>query len=253
MRNLTNTATNVVQAYNDIMRYRKYFGTQGNGTSTIPATKFSLFNNKVGDTDKNISTGATVTLKDADTSLFGQGGTIPNAESFTVVSIGADIRKYNVQATSEFVDDTVTSINITPVSTVNPAPLFENLRTQCSFELYRNSTDLLEQGNLEDYPSGLFVDGWGGESTVVPAVTQGTAAGLQVTYTKNGVTMMQNGNQWRKLAVEQVLAALDEFHGRLVFSREIALASSLLCGHIDILLRGFATVNYKGQQFTAFN
>ena len=237
------------QAYNDIVRYRKYYGTQGNGASVISATQFYLFKNSVGDFDKNISTGSTVTLKKSDCSLFGQGGVIPNAESFTITHIGADIRVYNVQATTAFTDDSVTSINITPVTVVNPAPLFENLRTQCVFELWRNSTDLLESGNLEDYPCGLQVNGFSGESTVVPAITQGTAAGLQVTYTKNGVSMLQNGNMWRELSVHQKLDALDQFYGTLNFSREINLASTLLCGHIDILLRGWAEIDYKGQQF----
>lgn len=252
MRNLQAVDTSLKTNYNDVIRYRKYFGTQGNGTSTIPATTFFLFKQGEGETDQNISTNSNVTLKQCDTSLFGQNGIIPNAESFTISHIAVDLRVANVQATTEFTDNSITSVNITPVSVVNPYPLFNYIRTQAVFELWRNSTELLEQGNVEDYPSGLFVDGFSSSAAVVPAITQGTAAGLQNTYTPSGLTMLQNGNRWRELAAWQMLAALDQFYGKLTFCREIALSSTLLCGHIDVLLRGYAQVNRTSKQMFGY-
>jgi len=248
MRNLLAQTTTLQTSYNDIIRYRKYFGTQGGGTSTIPATTFFLFKQGEGETDQNISTGSGVRLTQADTSLFGQQGQIPNAENFTISHIGIDLRTANVQATTEFTDNSITSVNITPVSVVNSYPLFNYIRTQCVFELWRNSTELLEQGNIEDYPCGLFVDGFTATTTAVPAV----AGGAQATYTPNGVTVLQNGNRWRELAAWQVLAALDQFFGKLIFQKEIALSSTLLCGHIDVLMRGKATVDRKSKQLLQY-
>lgn len=250
MRNLKATGQILQSNYNDIIRFRKYFGDNDTDvTSIIPATEFFLFKQGVGETDKNISTGAVVTLKEPDCSLFGQQGIIPNAESFTIMAIGVDLHLANVQGTTVFTDDSVTSIDVTPVSVVNPYPLFDAIRSQATFELWRNSTELLEQGNLADYPSGLSMNGWSGESEVVPAITQGISAGLQVTYTRNAVSVMQNGNGFRKLTVWQELASLDQFFGKLKFARQIDLANTALCGYIDVLLVGQANVDRKSNQF----
>lgn len=234
--------------YNDIIRYRKYFGALS-GTSIIRADTFYLYKQGVGEVDKNISTGSSVTLKECDVSLFGQNGVIPNAESFLVQAIGVDCKISNSQATTPFTNDAVTSINITPAILPNPTALLQNILDMSTFTLYRNSTELLEQGNLRDYPSGLCekADG-GGQIEVVPAITQGTAAGLQTTYTHNPWVFIQNGFAFRELTVWQEFQPLDQFYAELKVCREIDLSSTLLTGYIDFLLIGRATVKRDAGQ-----
>lgn len=246
MRDMSNTSASQKQGFNDIIRYRKFFGSQTGATSLIPATEFYLFQNSVGQADKNISTQAVVTLKQPDVSLLGQNGTIPNAEAFIITHIGIDIHVANVQATNMFTNDLITNLDITPVSVVNPYPLFDAIRTHGTFELWRNSADLLEQGNIADYPSGIAMNGWSGMSNVVPAAA-GFAPGAA--YTQNAVSVLQNGAGWRPLAVWQELKALDQFYGKLKFARPIDLNATALCGYIDVLLRGWAAVDKRDTQF----
>lgn len=248
MRNMRAESKITTGAFNDIIRYRKYFGAIGAGTASIlRATEFNLFTMGSGQVDKNMSTGADVTLLDCDTSLFGNQGIIPNAERFTLYGIGIDIHLSNWEATTPFTDDAVTSIDGTPLnSKANPYPLVDFLRSQCTFELWRNSTELLEQGNVADYPCGLSVAGFaGGSQATVPVLGVGPA---QATYDQNAMVYAQNGMAFRKLTVYQVLDSLDQFYGKFKVNREMVLTGTKLCGYIDFLLVGRADVKRTSGQ-----
>ena len=157
--------------WNDVIHDRLYFGDNDGGASVINATEFRIFIAEVGAATANISTGAAVTQTEADTSLEGQGGTIPNGEWFVINAIGINIRVSNWQATEPFTNNAVTSINITPVARVTPIPLYDALIEQCTFELYRNTNDLLEKGNIGEYPCEFGVNGFaGGSGASVPAL-----------------------------------------------------------------------------------
>lgn len=233
-------------SFNDIIRSRKYFGTEDvAAASVIPPKEFLLFRIGQGEVDKNISTNEDVTLLDCDSSLFGNQGIIPNAESFTIYGIAVDIHLSNYSPTSPFEGDSVTNIDINPLAFANPYPLVDVLRSQCTFELWRNSTELLEQGNLADYPSGLPITGFaGGSRASVPAL----AAGNQNAYEAQPMIFAQNGVTFRPLTVFQNLAALDQFYGKLKVNRQITLTGSRLVGYIDFLLVGRANVNRNASQ-----
>lgn len=246
MRPMTLETKKSTGYFNDIIRCRKYFGTvDAVAASVIPAKEFLLFRVGQGEVDKNISTQADIQLLDCDSSLFGNQGIIPNAESFTIYGIGVDIHLSNYEPTTPFEDDTVTDINVVPLNAVNPYPLVDTLRSQCTFELWRNSTELLEQGNLADYPCGLSVTGFaGGAQATVPAL----AAGAQATYDTNSMVFCQNGINFRPLTVYQNLASLDQFYGKLKVNRQITLTTTQLVGYIDFLLVGRANVNRNASQ-----
>lgn len=249
MRNMITAPKVTSGAFNDIIRFRKYFGTvDGAATSIIRATEFNLFTMGQGQVDKNVSTNSDVTLLDCDTSLFGNQGIIPNSEKFTVFGIGVDIHLSNWETTTPFTDDSVTSINGTPLNTgSNPYPLVDFIRSQTTFELWRNSTELLEQGNIADYPCALSTAGFaGGNQAAVPVLGAGPA---QAAYTQNAMVYAQNGMAFRRLTVYQVLDSLDQFYGKWKVCREIVLTGTKLCGYVDFLLVGRAEVNRASSQF----
>lgn len=227
-------------AWNDVMKHRKYFGTVGGGASLIQRGEVRIFENGVGQVEQNLSTGADVTLTDAESSLMGKGGTIPNGESFVIVGIGIQIELSGVQATTPFEDDSVTSIDVTPLSRSNPIPLLQTLKAQTTFELWRNSRELLEQGGIEEYPSEFGNTGFAGG---------GDAAGTGTA--DQNVYIQTNGMKTRALTVYQVLDSLDQFYGVLKFNREIDLASTLLTGHIDVYLVGRAMTNREATEYVA--
>ena len=236
-------------SFNDVIHHRHYFGTSGVGASVISAGEYQVFANGVGQQEKNISTGAVVTLTDAESSMRGKNGTIPKGDSFVIVSIGIGVSVSNVQATTPFEDDTVTSINVTPVFQVNPIPLVQTIMEQCTFELWRNSNELLERGNIDEYPTEFGFTGFaGGSGASVPAL----AGGNQNAYTLNPSVLLQaNGMKTRLLTVYQVLTELDQFYGILKVNREIDLASTKLTGCIDYYLIGKAVTKYEADQYVA--
>lgn len=236
-------------AFNDVIHHRLYFGTNGVSTSLIESADFPVFANGVGQQEKNISTGAIVTLTDAESSMRGKNGTIPKGDSFVITAIGIHIALSNIQATTPFEDDSVTSIDVTPITRVSPYPLLEALKSQCTFELYRNSDELLERGNIDEYPAQFGAQGFaGGSGAAVPAL----AGGAQDAYTVNPSQWIQtNGMMFRSLTVFQVLEELDQFYGIFKVNRPIDLADTLLVGHIDFYLVGRATTKYEARQYVA--
>lgn len=249
MRRVTQNAV-LTGKYNDIIRDRRYFGDVDAQTSSIWGTDETiLFNSGQGEVTKNLTTGADVTMKKCDTSLFNSNGIIPNAQNFVVMAIGIDIHLANKEATTPFSDDSVTSIDVSPLAVDNPYPLVDAIRSFGVFSLYRNSTEFLEEGNVADYPCGLYNSGWGGDGQAsVPAVTSGP---LQNAYTVNGFIVAQNGMNFRPLTVWHVLESLDQFHGRFQMCRSLDLTGTKLVGYVDFLLIGQANVDRKSQQMIA--
>lgn len=236
-------------SFNDVMHHRLYFGRNDAGASLIPSEPFRIFTNGVGQQEKNISTGATVTLRECDTSQDGRGGTIPNGQAFVCVAIGIHVSVSNVQATVPFTDDSVSVIDVTPVNRVNPIPLVYNIYNQCTFELWKNSDIRLERGVINEYPSQFGLQGFsGGSAAAVPA----TAEGAQDAYAINNTTLVQaNGMMVRHLTVYQVLESLDEFYGVFQPQRPIDLEDTLLAGHIDFYLIGMLATRDASRQFVA--
>lgn len=246
MRNMAYASQVVKSKYNDIMRYRAYFGDQNPATASLWTTdELILFNQGQGQVVKNVTTGADVTLKKCDTSLFNQNGIIPNAQSFTVMAIGIDIHLANVSGNVEFSDDTITQIDVNPVQIVNPYPLVNAIRSQGVFSLFRNSTEFLEEGNVADYPCGLYNSGWGSDGS---AEVSASASGDSEAYNVNGFIFAQNGMAFRPLTVWHKLAALDQFHGRFQMQRPLLLTGTGFVGYVDFLLLGQADVDRTSQQ-----
>ncbi len=236
----------IASKYNDIMRYRLYFGAADTSAPSVWNTDpVYVFNKGRGETVKNVTTQADVTLRAADTSLFNQAGIIPNAQSFTIMAIGIDIHLANVQANVPFEDDTITQIDVNPVQGVNPYPLVDALRTQGVFSLYRNSTEFLEEGNVADYPCGLSNSGWGSDGSAAVSADSG---GDSEAYNVNGFILAQNGMQFRPLTVWHKLAALDQFYGQFTLSRPLLLTGTGLVGYVDFLLLGQADVDRNSTQ-----
>lgn len=235
-------------SFNDVLHHRIYFGTNGSGPSVIQAQEVRLFENGVGQQEKNISTGSTVTLKECDSSQDGRGGTIPNGQAFVAAAIGILVSVSNVQATTPFTDDAVTSIDVTPIYRASPIALVEALSQQCTFELWRNSDIRLEKGVLNEYPCQFGLQGFaGGGQAAVPVLGAGPA---QAAYTNNHTGLIQtNGMLFRPLTVYQVLESLDEFYGVLQPQRQIDLASTKFTGHIDFYLVGLLANNDVARQF----
>ncbi len=246
MRDMKTTQSSIHASYNDVIRDRRYFGTSDvAGASVWTTDEIRLFEDGQGQIVKNITTGADITQRDCDTSLFTNNGIIPNAQNFTIMAIGIDIHLSNVQAAVPFEDDTITQIDVNPVQVVNPYPLVEYLRSQGVFSLYRNSTEFLEQNNVADYPAGSYNSGWGSDgSSVVPALSGGD----QETYNVNGFIMCQNGMAFRPLTVWHELASLDQFHGRFAVQRPALLTGTGLVGYIDFLLLGQCDLDRKSVQ-----
>ncbi len=228
----------IKSAYNDIMRYRVYFGdADPNATSLWSTDPVILFGKGQQSVVKNVTTGADVTLRECDTSLFNDNGIIPNAQSFDVMAIGIDIHMANVQCNVPYSDDAITQIDVNPVQTPNPYPLVDQLRSQGTFSLWRNSTEFLEQGNVADYPCGLYNSGWGSDG--------GSDSPSEAI---NGFIVAQNGMAFRKLTVWHTLAALDQFHGKFQVCRPLLLTGTGFVGYIDFLLLGQANVNRTSSQ-----
>ena len=249
MRNLSYAQGQMITKgyWNDIIHDRLYFGDNDGGASVINASEYRVFIAEVGSNTQNISTGAAVTQTEADTSLEGQGGTIPSGEWFVINSVGINIRLSNWQATEPFTNNAVTSINVTPIARVTPIPLYDAMIEQCTFELYRNTNDLLEKGNIGEYPCEFGVNGFtGGTGASVPALS----GGAQAAYTQNPTVVINGeGTRFRELAVYQELKSLDQFRGVLKVNRQINLASTLLCGRIDFYLVGRAMSDQSHTQF----
>lgn len=248
MRNMAVQTQVIKSAYNDIMRYRLYFGAANPASASVWATDpINIFGKGQQSIIKNATTGADVTLRECDTSLFNDNGIIPKAQNFQIMAIGIDIHMANVQANVPYEDDTITQIDVNPVQTVNPYPLVDAIRSQGSFSLYRNSTEFLEQGNVADYPCGLYSSGWGSDGSAdVPAL--GPAASTQAAYSVNGFIYAQNGMAFRPLTVWHVLDELDQFHGRFSMCRPLLLTGTGLVGYIDFLLLGQANVDRTSKQ-----
>lgn len=257
MRNYSQTQGNLVLegSFNDVMHHRLYFGRNDAGASLIPSEPFRLYSNGVGSQEKNISTGATVTLKECDTSQDGQGGTIPNGQAFVVAAIGIHSSLSNVQAVTPFADDADTQIDANAIFRENPIPLVEALYNQCTFELWKNSDIRLEKGVVNEYPSQFGLQGFagGGTSTVarvqadVPAgagFAPGAAYGMEAT-----VLAQFNGMMIRELTVFQVLESLDQFYGVFQAQRPINTENTLLVGHIDFYLIGLLVTKDIARQF----
>jgi hypothetical protein len=236
--------------FNDVIHDRLYFGDNDGGTSTIQSKDYRIFINEVGTQTSNISSGADITQTDADTSLEGVGGTIPNGEWFVITAIGINLHLSNTQATQPFTNDADVSLNVTPLYRVSPIPLFDAIMSQCTFELYRNSNERLEKGNICEYPCEFGNTGFaGGSGAAVPAVTSGP---LQAAYTTNPTVYIDGaGTRFRELTVYQELKQNDQFRGIFKVNREIALASTLLCGYIDFYLVGRALTDDQHDQFVA--
>lgn len=245
---MTKENTTVSGYWNDVIHDRLYFGDNDGGTSVIQSKEFRVFINEVGTQTKNISNGAIVTQTPADTSLEGVGGTIPNGEWFVISDIGINLHLSNVQATTPFTEDAVTSINITPLFRVNPTPLFDAIMAQCTFELYRNSNERLEIGNISEYPCEFGNTGFaGGSGAAVPVLGAGPA---QAAYTLNPMIYIDgSGTRFRRLTVYQELKQNDQFRGIFKVNREINLASTLLCGAIDFYLVGRAMTDDQHNQW----
>lgn len=257
MRNYSQTQQNLLLEgnFNDVMHHRLYFGRNDAGASVIPSEPFRLFSNGVGAQEKNISTGAVVTLKECDTSQDGQGGTIPNGQAFVISAIAIHCSLSNVQATTPFADDADTLINANAIFRENPIPLIEALNAQGTFELWKNSDIRLEKGVVNEYPSQFGIQGFagGGTSTVarvqadVPAAagfTPGAAYGMEAT-----VLAQFNGMMIRELTVYQVLESLDQFYGVFQAQRPIDTENTLLVGHIDFYLVGLLVTKDVARQF----
>lgn len=242
MRDAKNTAQSIVAQYNDIMFYRKYFGAADTGTSSLFNTQpVPVFTQGRGNVDKNMTTGADVTLQDCDTSLFNQNGIIPNAQSFTIMAIGIDIHLANVQPTTPYEDDTITQINLNPVQVDNPYPIVDYIRSQGVFSLYRNSTEFLEQGNVAHYPSGVYNAGWGSDGS--------HAAGANPA--QNGFIVAGNGASFRPLTVWHRLDALDQFRGEFKLCRPATLTGTGVVGYIDFMLVGQVDLDRKSTNLVA--
>lgn len=249
MRDLINTRGTVAVSgfLNDVIHDRLTFGTNGGGASVIEPKEFKVFITEVGGKVSNISTGETLTQTDSDTSLEGNGGTIANGEFFVITSIGINVHLSNVQATSPREDDTITSIDVTPLFRVNPIPLYDAIMSQCTFELYRNSNERLEKGNISEYPSSFGNHGFaGGSGASVPAL----AGGNQNAYSVNPTVYINgSGRNERPLTVYNELAPNDQFRGSFKVSTEIDLASTLLVGWIDFYMVGRALNSYERSQW----
>lgn len=236
---------------NDIIRYRFTYGAVNTGTtSIIAATKFYAFKKGVGETDTNLSTGALITLQPCDTNLISTNGIIPNAERFTIYGIGVDAHLASISATTPFSDNTVTAgsgtINVNPLAVANCYPLIDFIRSMATFKLIRNSFQVLEYGNIADYPCGLYASGWGSNGQAsVPAVTTGP---VQAAYTQNGFMTAQNGATFRKLTVAQILEANDQFQGEFEICRPATLTGTGLVGYVDFLLVGELELNKDNTQ-----
>ena len=250
MRDVLRTKESTLRSgyWNDVVHDRLWFGDNDGGTSTIQAKEYRIFINEVGTQTKNISSGAIVTQTEADTSLEGEGGTIPNGEWFVIQSIGINVQISNVQATEPFTNDAIVSIDITPIYRVNPYPLWEALQQQATFELYRNANELLEKGGIQEYPAPFGGNGFaGGTSAAVPAVTAGP---LQAAYTQNPMVYIQGaGTRFRDLSVYHELAQLDQFRGVFKVNRQVALAATLLCGCVDFYMAGRVMTDQEHNEF----
>lgn len=237
----------IVAAYNDILRYRVYFGDTNPATASVWTTdEILLFNSGQGEQVKNVTTNATVTLRKCDTSLFNSNGIIPNAQKFTIMAIGIDVHLANVWPTTPYSDDTITDIDVNPLQGVNPYPLVDNIRSQGVFSLYRNSTEFLEEGNVSDYPCGLYNSGWGGDGSATVPAAAGFTPGAE--YQVNGFIVAQNGMAFRPLTVWHELQQLDQFHGRFQMCRQLTLTGTGIVGYIDFLLVGQADVDRSSPQ-----
>lgn len=234
-----------VGSFNDVIHHRLYFGRADAGASLIEAKEYRVFTNGVGSQEKNISTDAIVTLSPADCSQDGRGGTIPNAQSFVIAAIGIQVSVSNVQATTPKTDDSVSTIDVTPIAQVNPIPLVEALYSQCTFELWKNASIRLERGVINEYPCQFGMQGFSGGSNAVPAL----AGGVQSAYNGNVTVIQTNGMMFRPLTVYQVLESLDEFYGVFEPRVGIDLADTLLTGHIDFYLVGLLAQDYEARQF----
>lgn len=246
MRNMSIKDQVIVSKANDIIRHRTYFGDADPLVASVWNTdEIQIFNLGQGEVSKNVTTGADVTMRKCDTSLFSNNGLIPKAQSFLVMAIGIDIHLANVAPNVPYSDDAVTQIDINPVQGVNPYPLVDQVRSQGVFSLYRNATEFLEEGNVADYPCGLYNSGWGSDGSAdVPAL----AAGAQAAYSVGGFIVAQNGMNFRPLTAWYLLTELDQFHGRFEMQRPLLLTGSGLVGYIDFLLVGQANVDRKSQQ-----
>lgn len=233
--------------FNDVMHHRLYFGRNDAGASVIEAREYRIFENGVGQQEKNISTDAIVTLTPADSSQDGRGGTIPNAQAFVMAAIGIHVSVQNPQATTPKADDSDTTIDVTPVNRVSPIPLVEAIANQCTFELWKNASIRLERGVVNEYPCQFGLQGViGGATASVPAL----AAGAQNAYTVQSSQIIQtNGMMFRPLTVLQVLESLDQFYGVFEPRVNIDLASTQLVGHIDFYLVGLLTQEDEARQF----
>ena len=220
------------RAWNDVIHHRKYFGTAGVGASVIEAGDYQLFSNGVGQDEANISTGGVITLSDADSSMRGKNGTIPKGDNFVITSIGIHLGLSNQQATTPFEDNSVTSIDVTTNTLADsPIPVVDAIKSQCVFELWRNSNELLERGNLDEYPAEFGNTGFAGAGA--------------------GSFFQTNGMKTRSLTVYQVLEELDQFYGTLKVVKDIDLASTTYVGYLDFYLIGRAMTNYQAQEFVA--
>lgn len=252
MRNWTMTAEqqSVTGFWNDVIHDRLYFGDNDGGASVIQPKDYRVFVNGVGQQTKNISSGSIVTQTDCETSLEGEGGIIPNGEWIVINAIGVNIEVSNVQATTPFTNDADVTLDITPVFRVSPIPLVQTLLEQSTFELYRNSNDRLEKGNVQEYPCEFGTVGFaGGSGASVPVLGAGPA---QAAYTVNPTVFVGGaGTRFRDLTVFQSLNQNDQFRGIFKVNRQIDLADTLLCGCIDFYLVGRAMTNDQHAQFVA--
>jgi hypothetical protein len=237
--------------FNDVMHHRLYFGRNDAGASLIEAKEFRVFENGVGQQEKNISTGAIVTLSPADSSQDGRGGTIPNAQAFVIAAIGIHVSVQTPQATTPKSDDAVDTIDVYPVDRVSPIPLVEAIATQCTFELWKNASIRLERGVVNEYPCQFGLQGViGGAHASVPVLGAGPA---QAAYEIKSQQIIQtNGMMFRPLTVLQVLESLDEFYG--VFEPRVAIdlgaaTDTLLVGHVDFYLVGLLTTKDDARQY----
>lgn len=231
--------------FNDVIHHRLAFGRQDAGVSLIEAKEFRLFSNGVGQTEKNISTGADFTLTPADSSQDGRGGTIPNAQSFVIAAIGIKVTVPNIQPTVARTNDAVNTVDVTPVVQMNSIPLVQTLMEQCTFELWKNASIRLERGGLLEYPCEFGLQGFSGGSNAVPAL----AAGVQTAYNGNVTLVQSNGMMFRALTVYQILESLDEFYGVFEPRVNIDLEDTFLCGYIDFYLVGLLAQDYIAKQY----
>lgn len=235
--------------FNDVMHHRLRFGRSDAGASLIEAKEFRVFENGVGQQEKNISTGATVTLTPADSSQDGRGGTIPNAQAFVIAAIGIMVRVNSVQPTTPWTDDSVATVDVTPIEAPSPIPLVDAIASNCTFELWKNASIRLERGTLIEYPAQFSLQAAiGGAQASVPAL----AGGNQNAYTVASQQVIQsNGMVFRPLTVLQVLESLDEFYGVFEPRVNIDLASTKLAGYIDFYLVGLLTTDDTARQLVS--